>query len=97
MTDGSSGVYVATRKKLYFHPALNVKNIVNTLGAGDAFGSSFCGAIYIGKPIETALSYGTINSASVIQFHDAKSGLLAHNELLKELLSLNVKPKVMDW
>ena len=97
VTDGSNGVYVATRENLYFHPALKVDNIVNTLGAGDAFGSSFCGAIYLGKPIETALRYGIVNSASVIQFHDAKSGLLAHNELLKRLPSVDIKPKVTNW
>ena len=97
ITDGSNGVHVATRENLYFHPALKVDSIVNTLGAGDAFGSSFCGAVYLGKTIETALGYGVVNSASVIQFHDAKSGLLAHKEILKRLSCVCIKPKVMSW
>ena len=97
VTDGNNGVYVATKENLYFHPALKIEKIVNTLGAGDAFGSSFCGAIYLGKSIETALSYGVINSASVVQFHDAKSGLLPHDELLKILLDIKIKPKVTHW
>ena len=97
VTDGSNGVYVATKEKLYFHSAPKVDNIVNTLGAGDAFGSSFCGAIYLGESIETAVVYGILNSASVIQFHDAKSGLLTQDELLQRLPSIDIKPKVVSW
>ncbi|WP_119343264.1 carbohydrate kinase family protein [Facilibium subflavum] len=97
VTDGSNGVYVGTEKELYFHPALKVENIVNTLGAGDAFGSSFCGGIYSGKSIAEAVAYGLVNSASVIQTHDAKSGLLDKSTLLKQVEKLDLSLKTVNW
>lgn len=80
VTDGKNGVYVATKDTLYFHPALPVP-VVNSLGAGDAFGSCFVAQLVLGKKIEDALFYGLINAASVIGFHDTKSGILTQKEL----------------
>ena len=97
VTDGSEGVYVATEKKMYFHPAPKVDNIVNTLGAGDAFGSSFCGAIYDGENIRTAIRYGLVNSASVIQYHDAKTGLLDKNVILTKIDKITDQPSIIEW
>ena len=75
VTDGSEGVYVATADNLFFHPATPA-DVVNTLGAGDAFGSAFVGAVYAGKVIEQAIRHGLVNSASVIGYSDAKTGLM---------------------
>lgn len=75
VTNGSKGVYVSTKEQLLFHQSANVE-AVNTLGAGDAFGSSFTGALMLGKSPEDAIRFGIINSASVVMYHDAKSGLL---------------------
>ena len=83
VTHGSEGVYVATQEKMYFHPALEVENVINTLGAGDAFGSTFCGTIFNQGTVENAIMFGLINSSSVIKFHDAKSGLLNDKELIE--------------
>jgi sugar/nucleoside kinase (ribokinase family) len=81
VTHGSEGVYIGTPSSFYFHAALPVENIVNTLGAGDAFGSSFVAALARGENIENAVRFGLNNSASVIQYHDAKSGLLTLEQL----------------
>ena len=97
VTDGGNGVYVATNEKMYFHPAASADNIVNTLGAGDAFGSSFCGAIYSGESIEKAIQYGLTNSVSVIQHHDAKSGLLTKTQIEKYICNLKANFSTMDW
>jgi sugar/nucleoside kinase (ribokinase family) len=75
VTDGGEGLYVGTNDALYFHEALKVP-VVNTLGAGDSFGSSFVGSIYAGKSIEASICYGLVNSASVIAHPDAKTGLM---------------------
>lgn len=80
ITDGKYGVYVATKDSLFYHPALPVE-IVNTLGAGDAFGSCFVASLLKGTKIEDAIRYGIINAASVIMHQDAKSGLLTQPEL----------------
>ncbi|MFZ9035056.1 MAG: carbohydrate kinase family protein [Francisellaceae bacterium] len=97
VTDGGNGVYVATKDKLYFHEAIKIDNIVNTLGAGDAFGSSFCGAIYSGQPIERAIQYGIINSGSVIQYHDAKTGLLSKEKIEARINELSQQTDISEW
>jgi sugar/nucleoside kinase (ribokinase family) len=80
VTDGKNGVYVATKDTIFYHPALPVE-VINSLGAGDAFGSCFVASLLKGKKIENAIRYGVINAASVIMQHDAKSGLLTQLEL----------------
>jgi sugar/nucleoside kinase (ribokinase family) len=88
VTNGAEGVYVATGQTVYFHPSLPIK-VVNTLGAGDAFGSSFVGAIASGKSIESAIRHGICNAASVISFMDTKQGLLSMKELEKKAQELD--------
>lgn len=84
VTNGSEGVYVATQEHLYFHPALKIK-VVNTLGAGDAFGSGFTGMWYRTGDLERAIRAGVLNSASVISYSDAKTGLLSEKDLEAQL------------
>jgi len=80
ITNGAEGVYVATNNSLLFHPSLPTK-IVNTLGAGDAFGSCFVASIMHNKNIKDAMLCGLLNAQSVIEHLDAKSGLLTAHEL----------------
>jgi len=87
VTDGSRGVYVATQKHVLFHPSLSV-DVVDTLGAGDAFGSCFVGCCARGMSCEDALRRGIVNSASVIGYMGAKPGLLSHDEVEKRACSL---------
>lgn len=75
VTDGANGVYAATKEHVYHSESLNIKNVLNTLGAGDAFSSTFCANIYKGKSIQEAIKYALINAGHVIQYPDAKSGL----------------------
>lgn len=91
VTDGDKGVYVATPDKLYYHRSIKVSNVINTLGAGDAFGSSFVGALHQGQSIGNAIRWGVVNSASVIQHSDAKSGLLDLNHI--EAKAAQLKPE----
>lgn len=76
VTNGPEGVYVAQKNLLFFHKSLPVKNVVNTLGAGDAFGSCFVATLLLKNSIEKALIYGLINSSSVISHEGAKTGIL---------------------
>jgi len=88
VTYGSKGVYVCKESDIFFHPALKVE-VVNTLGAGDAFGSSFAGAYFSGMPIEDAIRMGVINSASVVTHIDAKTGLLSKEQMAEQLKKLD--------
>lgn len=83
VTNGIEGVYVATKEMLYFHPSLKTE-VVSGLGAGDAFTAAFVGSLALGKSIEDAILYGVINAHSVLQFADAKEGILTADELEKE-------------
>lgn len=88
ITNGANGVYAATRDCIYFHPSIKT-NVVDTVGAGDAFGSCFVGSIAQGFSIEDALRRGIINSASVLQHIGAKQGLLSKEALNEQLTTLD--------
>lgn len=89
VTNGDEGVYVATKEKIYYHAAAAIERIVNTLGAGDAFGSGFVGAIYQELDIPDAIRCGIVNSQSVIGHPDAKTGLLSRDEIRKQVKRLD--------
>ena len=90
VTNGAAGVTVATKEKWYFHPSIPVP-VVNTLGAGDAFGSCFAASIYLGTSVPEAMTAGLLNSASVISYPDAKTGLLTQSQLAEKRTTLDKK------
>ncbi len=87
ITNGKEGVYVGTPDKVYFHPSIKVE-VVGALGAGDAFGSTFVGCLHLGKTIEEAILLAVVNASSVIEYKDAKSGLLRFEDLQKKAQEL---------
>ncbi|MFI5333016.1 MAG: carbohydrate kinase family protein [Candidatus Babeliales bacterium] len=86
VTDGAHGVYVAHENTLYFYPSLLVK-VVSSVGAGDAFGSTFVALRVDGKSIEDALIGGIINASSVISDVGSQTGLMTLTEIEKRLSS----------
>jgi len=90
VTNGAEGVYVATEHKIIFHPSLPT-NIVNTIGAGDAFGSCFVGSLDDGISLEDSLHTGIINATSVISYLDTKTGLLTKEQLEKKHTQLDTQ------
>jgi ribokinase len=84
ITDGPRGAYTLIDKRVVFLPAYpDPKPPYERTGAGDAFASTFSVALALGKTIETALKWGSINSMSVVQYVGAQKGLLTQNELEK--------------
>lgn len=86
ITDGPNGSYASYDGKLvtipnYPDPAPPVERT----GAGDAFSSTFVGAVANGETIETALSWAPINSMNVVQKVGAQAGLLSRDEILQYL------------
>jgi sugar/nucleoside kinase (ribokinase family) len=86
VTNGAQGVHAATADGIFFHKSLPV-TIVNSVGAGDAFGSTFVASLLKKQPIEQALLCGILNSASVIAHMGAKTGLLSERELMERVKS----------
>ena len=97
VTNGGEGVYVGTKKHMYYHKSLH-SDVVNTLGAGDAFGSTFVGAIYAGEEVPNAIKRGLINSSSVISYPDAKTGLLDWSQVSSKIKEIDDSfIKVVAW
>ena len=90
VTNGAEGVYATDGKQIYYHSSLPGKPI-STVGAGDAFGSTFVGQLLHGKSIEDAIRAGIINSYNVIQKLDATSGQLTQAELDRRVKELDQK------
>lgn len=88
VTNGSEGAYVGdvSSRTIYFHPSFPA-TVVNTIGAGDAFGATFVARMVQGFSVESALRDGVINSASVVSYEDAKTGLLTAAMLRARALS----------
>lgn len=85
ITDGNKGAYAYDGDKFYFCEPFP-SEVVSTLGAGDAFASTFCAAlnktnINIGK----SLMYASVNSASVVSKFGATEGQLSFEEIEENL------------
>lgn len=80
VTDGEKGSIAFDGKRFLKIGILPVDAYERT-GAGDAFGSGCLAALVEGKPLEEALLWGTVNSASVIGYTGAQKGLLKAQDL----------------
>lgn len=85
ITDGGRGSYAYDGKKYYYCPVFEGP-VVSTLGAGDAFASTFCATLAkedldIGK----ALMYGSVNSAGVVSEFGATQGLMTFEQIEEKL------------
>lgn len=87
VTDGPNGAFtVDTEDQAWFMPMYpDPAPPVDRTGAGDSFSSTFTAAIALGKDPAEALSWGPINSMSVVQHVGAQAGLLTREEITKYL------------
>jgi sugar/nucleoside kinase (ribokinase family) len=65
-----------TDGEFFFIPAPSVDRIVNTVGAGDAFASSFVAGIIRGKGIPESLDFAVKNVGEVLKSIGSQSGLI---------------------
>ena len=77
-------MFVCSEGKVFSAKPFNVK-VVDTSGAGDAFGCGFVGALAKGHDAKTALKWGIANSNSVVQYLGTKNVLLTEREVKKFL------------
>lgn len=85
ITDGGRGAYAYDGKRFYYCPTFE-SEVVSTLGAGDAFASTFCGALdRTNVDIGKSLMYASVNSASVVSKFGASEGFLTFEEIEKKL------------
>ena len=76
ITDGGHGAYAYYNDKYYKCPIFDAP-VISTLGAGDAFASTFCATLAkTNLDIEKSLMYASVNSAGVCSKFGATQGLL---------------------
>lgn len=99
ITDGPKGAYAYDGTDIWQQlPYPDIKPPFERTGAGDAFASTVVGALILGKTLPEALSWGAVNSMSVVQEIGAQKGLLT-KEALESLLSSapsDFKPKKLN-
>lgn len=82
ITDGPSGSYASDGVNRYFMPIYpDVAPPVERTGCGDAYASTFIGALIKGYTLEGALQLAPITPASVVLYAGAQEGLLTTREL----------------
>jgi len=84
VTDGKHGVYSYDGSKYYKCGEFPAKP-VSTLGAGDAFASTFTAVFSQSGDIKKALKYASVNAASVVEHFGAQKGFLSFDEIRDRL------------
>lgn len=86
ITDGPKGAYAYDGTQMIFVPVYpDGLNAYERTGAGDSFSSTTTVALLLGKDLPTALTWGAVNSASVVQKIGAQEGLLSQKEIEDQL------------
>lgn len=85
ITDGANGAYAFDGKN-YYHCPIFEGPVVSTLGAGDAFASTFCAALgRTNLDIGKSLMLASVNSAGVVSKFGATQGFLTFEEMETKL------------
>lgn len=84
ITEGPKGSYASDGEKAWFLKIFPAP-LVERTGAGDAFSTGFISALAQKESIPDAMRWGTISSASVIQYIGAREGLLT-KKAMKETI-----------
>ena len=85
VTDGGKGAYAYDGKNFFYCPVFDGP-VISTLGAGDAFASTFCAALPLtNKDIGKSLMMASVNSSGVVSEYGATQGLLTLDEIKQKL------------
>lgn len=90
VTDGAHGAYAYARGIIWHAPPLKGK-IINTTGAGDAFGGAFTALLVKNGDVETALRAATLNAFGVVSHMGAKAGILKAPPTRTQLARVRVR------
>ena len=91
VTDGQNGAIAFTEDRGYRIGLYEDPPLVDSTGAGDAFGSGFLAAFAAGKSFKDSLIFAAANSTSVIRHIGSKTGILTnhtklHNMPMEEII-----------
>ena len=77
VTDGARGATASDGTRIFHSDIFRKFKMVDTLGAGDAFGATFLAATVLGKNIPDSLRAAAVNSASVVSEFGTQTALLS--------------------
>lgn len=80
ITDGARGGIVIDGETIHRYDGLKT-TMVDSTGAGDAFGGGFVSALLCGKTTKEAIEWGKKQGASVVEHIGAKAGLLSLEQI----------------
>jgi ribokinase len=96
VTAGEKGVFIGESNSITHHQSLKGTflngTVVDTVGAGDSFGSVFSASIFKGLSSEKSAQRGLVSSRSVISQIGAKPGLLKEEKLEEEVARTLFQP-----
>ena len=88
VTDGPKGAYAYNDSNFYTQaPYPDPKPPFERTGAGDGFSSTVVAALELGQDLPTALKWGAVNAAFVVQQIGAQKGLLTRSQIEEYLRS----------
>ncbi len=90
ITEGEKGSYYFDNNVINFEPVFKADKVIDTTGAGDAFGSTFLAGIIKGMQIPKAQKMAAVNASNVAQFRGAQEGLLTEKEIENKLKKIKV-------
>jgi len=97
VSDGARGVTVCAGEngddeRWHIEPAAGLE-IVDTTGAGDAFGSGFIAGLHLGKTLREAALMGVLNAEDVIQTYGSKGEPVSREKMEARLLAEADNPR----
>jgi sugar/nucleoside kinase (ribokinase family) len=81
VTNGAEGALAFDGEKKYRFKPKKIKQVMNTIGVGDAFGSSFVAGLQLFGDVDKALELAGLNSARVVAAHGAQENLIFKKQL----------------
>jgi len=90
VTEGKNGVTATDGTNRYHCPVLPETKVIDTTGAGDAFGTGLTWALLRSMDFPIALKAGTISAASVVGTIGAQQGLLTETQMMDSLKNIDL-------
>ncbi len=94
VTDGAEGVTAGDERETCHCPAIHDAPVIDTTGAGDAFGVGATWALARGTDLPTMLRAGTMNATSVLGVIGAQAGLLTDIQMQQRLQTVQLDVRV---
>ena len=94
ITDGGRGTVASDGHEIFHCPVVPNIAIVDTTGAGDAFGTGVTWGLLQGMSLPNALKTGSINAASVVGAIGAQPALLHDTEITTRLEAIDLEVSI---